>query len=143
MQEWTDGQLLCPAPPASICTDSRTLQQGQWFLALEGATQDGHDHIVAAVAAGAGGIIASSAFLASVMTGASKSRALDNVGPGKCGLVVVDDTQQALQDLAAAARRAFTGPVVAITGSVGKSTCTSMVRCPPFCNAVFTWLLCE
>jgi UDP-N-acetylmuramoyl-tripeptide--D-alanyl-D-alanine ligase len=85
--------------------DSRTVRPGSLFVPVV-AQRNGHDFISAAVAGGA------TAYLSS--TGPR----LDV--PAAC--IDVPDTVVALQQLAAASRAAFTGPVVGITGSVGKTS---------------------
>jgi len=84
---------------------------GQWFLALRG----GHAFTGKAAAAGAAGVIV------------ERSAAVDTDLP--CGVILVDDTVRCLQALATAARSACVGPVIGITGSMGKTSTTSMVRC--------------
>lgn len=82
--------------------DSRTISQGQLFVPLV-AERDGHDFIPAALANGAGAY-------------------LTQREPGSGTAIVVDDTMAALRSLASAARDRLNGPVVAITGSVGKTS---------------------
>jgi len=87
-----------------VVTDSRTLQPGDLFVALKGDNFDGHGFVAAALAAGAAGAIV--------------SRRVDCALPQ----LVVADTLAALQDYAAHWRRRFDLPVVAVTGSNGKTT---------------------
>lgn len=89
-----------------IVTDTRSLRAGETFLALRGERFDGHDYLGAAVTAGAGAVIID-----------EPSAALDGVAT-----LVVRDTKRAYMDLATAARAQYTGRVVAITGSTGKTT---------------------
>jgi len=89
-----------------VSIDSRTLAPGQLFVPIVGA-RDGHEFIPAAVAAGAGAYLC-----------ADRGR----VGIGHVAAVVVDDTVAALADLGRLARARIDGPVVGITGSVGKTT---------------------
>ncbi|CAG9460893.1 unnamed protein product [Pedinophyceae sp. YPF-701] len=104
----------------TICTDTRTLEEGQWFLALRGERFDGHEYVGDAVAKGACGIIVDEEGLEAA---ADALRA-----DGREALaVVVRDTLGALQGLARAARGRFGGPVVGITGSCGKTTTARMV----------------
>lgn len=106
----TGGHLEQPGPPGPVGTDSRRLQPGQWFLALSGDRFDGHDFLPHARAAGCAGAVAR------------------QVPPGwDRGFVRVEDGLQALQGLAAWVRQGFTGPVVGITGSAGKTTTRAMV----------------
>jgi len=93
-----------------ISTDTRTIRPGALFVALEGERFDGHTFLAAAATAGATGAI--------VRKGTAPVPGLR--------LFPVPDTLRALGDLAAAARRRITGPVVAITGSNGKTTTKEM-----------------
>jgi UDP-N-acetylmuramoyl-tripeptide--D-alanyl-D-alanine ligase len=94
---------------AGITTDSRSVKKGEIFFALRGPTHDGNRHAAAAVAAGA---------LASVVDDRSLS--------GK-KLILVDDVLEALTSLAAYHRRRLTVPVVAITGTNGKTTTKELI----------------
>lgn len=85
-------------------TDSRTLERGEIFVAIEGPHFDGHDHLAAAAARGAAAALV--------------SREVET--PLPC--VRVDDTIAALGRFAARERESFAGPVIAITGSNGKTT---------------------
>ena len=93
-----------------VHTDTRTLQAGDLFVALKGERFDAHDFLPQARAAGAVAAIASQGLEASGLPG-----------------LVVPDTLVALQQLAAGWRARFTGPVIAVTGSNGKTTVTQMV----------------
>jgi UDP-N-acetylmuramoyl-tripeptide--D-alanyl-D-alanine ligase len=97
----------------TLSTDSRTVTAGDLFVALRGATFDGNDFLDAAVARGAGAVVC------------GRGRSL--AAPG-IGFVEVDDTLRALGDLAATHRRSFDIPVVAITGSNGKTTTKEILR---------------
>ncbi len=91
-----------------VSTDSRSLAAGELFVSLV-AERDGHDFLGAAVEAGAAACLV------------RRDRLGDLPATG-VPLVVVKDTGAALVALAAAARRRHTGRVVAITGSVGKTS---------------------
>uniref|UniRef100_A0A7S0XB89 UDP-MurNAc-pentapeptide synthetase n=1 Tax=Mantoniella antarctica TaxID=81844 RepID=A0A7S0XB89_9CHLO len=101
-----EGELLRGGPRGSIGTDSRSLLPGQWFVALDGYNFDGYAFVEDAARAGCAGAVS--------------SRAPPTGWTG--GYVVVADTLLALQRLAADVRNRFKGPVVGITGSVGKTT---------------------
>jgi UDP-N-acetylmuramoyl-tripeptide--D-alanyl-D-alanine ligase len=101
----TGGTVLAPGPAGPIATDTRALPPGCWFLALSGERFDGHTFVERAVAEGA--------------VGAIVSRPVAGTTGGQ---VLVKDPIRALQDLGNAARAAFSGPVVGITGSSGKTT---------------------
>jgi UDP-N-acetylmuramoyl-tripeptide--D-alanyl-D-alanine ligase len=112
LQAATRGQLLHPGAAGEIVTDTRRLVPGAWFLALRGDRFDGHDFVQHARAAQCAGVIVDTA----------------PDGDWDTGLLVVPDTLQALQDVAAMVRDDFTGPVVGITGSAGKTTTRAMVQ---------------
>jgi UDP-N-acetylmuramoyl-tripeptide--D-alanyl-D-alanine ligase len=85
--------------------DSRTVRPGELFFALKGPRFDGHDFVGQALARGA--------------VGAVVERSLPGVqGP----LLVVPDTQRALEAAGSWARDRFQGRVIAVTGSAGKTT---------------------
>ena len=115
VQSWT-GALLCNGSPdaafVGVSIDSRTVAAGELFVAIAGPNHDGHDHLENALAAGASGCL--------ILHG----RAPD--APGESVLLATDDTTHALGDLAAGHRQRHSGPVVAITGSNGKTTTKEM-----------------
>ncbi|HEX5962107.1 MAG TPA: UDP-N-acetylmuramoyl-tripeptide--D-alanyl-D-alanine ligase [Gemmatimonadales bacterium] len=100
-----------PATFSGISTDSRSVSSGALFVALEGERFDGHDHLGAAAAAGA--------------TGAVVRRGTPPV-PGLT-LFEVPDTLRALGMLARARRRLLKGPVIAVTGTNGKTSTKEML----------------
>ena len=109
------GRLVAGLPDVElgdISIDSRRIRPGDVFLAIRGNRLDGHDFIAEAVGRGAAGVIVSNAAAAPV-TGAS------GVAPAT---IVVEDTTHALQSIARDVRRRSGAKVVAITGSVGKTT---------------------
>ncbi len=87
--------------------DSRTLNAGDLFIAIAGERFDGHEYVQAALEKGAVGAIVA----------AEKKVAGD---PPR--LLRVEDTVKALQLLGAAARRLWGKPLLAVTGSAGKTT---------------------
>jgi UDP-N-acetylmuramoyl-tripeptide--D-alanyl-D-alanine ligase len=92
-----------------VSIDSRSVRKGDLFIAIVGKRLDGHAFAPEAVKRGAAGILAAKKCLPA--------------GPhGDLALVTVRDTTQALQDLAAWHRRRFSCPIVAVTGSNGKTT---------------------
>lgn len=108
-----DGRLVGPdgsVDGASI--DSRTVSAGQLFIPIV-AERDGHDFIDAAISNGA------SAYLTAIEPSAGDDR-----GPA----IVVADTAAALTKLGHAARARFDGPVIGITGSVGKTSVKDLTR---------------
>ncbi|HLB53870.1 MAG TPA: UDP-N-acetylmuramoyl-tripeptide--D-alanyl-D-alanine ligase [Gemmatimonadales bacterium] len=117
---WTDPGVraaLGLAGPAvdltysTVSTDTRALPPASLFIALSGERFDGHSFLAAAAAAGATGAV--------VRTGTPEVPGLT--------LYRVPDTLRALGDLARARRRTVTGPVVAITGTNGKTSTKEMV----------------
>ena len=93
-----------------ISTNTRTLRSGQLFIAIRGERFDGHDFLEDAVARGASAAMVSQN---------------DHV-PLPVPTIRVDDTVRAMGALAAVRRHAFHGPVIAITGSNGKTTTKEM-----------------
>ena len=116
--EYTGGELAAGSPDAeigSISTDSRTIDEGQLFIALRGENFDGHEFIGGALAAGGGGFVASRG-----------SRIPGGLPAGTVG-ILVDDTTKALGDIAAGYRSSFKVTVVGVTGSNGKTTTKDMI----------------
>jgi UDP-N-acetylmuramoyl-tripeptide--D-alanyl-D-alanine ligase len=87
--------------------DSRTLNAGDLFIAIAGERFDGHDYVQAALEKGAVGAIV---------------QAGKQAPDGPLRLLQVEDTLKALQLLGAAARRLWGKPLLAVTGSAGKTT---------------------
>jgi UDP-N-acetylmuramoyl-tripeptide--D-alanyl-D-alanine ligase len=87
--------------------DSRTISPGDLFIALKGENFDGHDYVAAALEKGA---------VAAVVQSGKKITA----DPQR--LLTVEETLRSLQSLGAAARRLWGKPLLAVTGSVGKTT---------------------
>lgn len=110
MTEATSGRLVIDGPPGRICTDTRKLAPGDWFLTLTGDRFDAHDFLPKARAAGIAGTIASR-----VPEGWDR------------GFIEVPDGLLALQDIAARVREDYSGPVVGITGSAGKTTTRALI----------------
>ncbi|MBS7808148.1 UDP-N-acetylmuramoyl-tripeptide--D-alanyl-D-alanine ligase [Variovorax sp. PCZ-1] len=93
-----------------VHTDTRTLAAGDLFVALRGERFDAHEFLPQARAAGAAAAIA--------------ERGLEESGlPG----LIVPDAKRALGELAAAWRAQFDLPLIAVTGSNGKTTVTQMI----------------
>jgi UDP-N-acetylmuramoyl-tripeptide--D-alanyl-D-alanine ligase len=93
-----------------ICTDSRRIQPGDLFVALRGERFDGHEFVPQVIQQGA---------IAAVVS--------QNGWQPPLPLLQVPDTLRALQQLAAWWRDRFTGPVIGITGSAGKTTTKEIV----------------
>src|SRR5271165_363902 len=88
--------------------DSRTVGPGQLFFAVKGERLDGHDFVRQALEKGAAAAVVRK----------------DQLGrfASKSGLLVVEDTLAALQTLATAVRKLWGKPLIAVTGSAGKTT---------------------
>lgn len=95
-----------------ITTDTRSLQPGHVFVALRGETFDGHDFVRVAIEKGA--LVA--------IVDRRMSAQLDGIPQ-----LQVDDTLQAYQQIARWWRDRFNIPVIAITGSVGKTTTKELI----------------
>jgi UDP-N-acetylmuramoyl-tripeptide--D-alanyl-D-alanine ligase len=102
------------APFDGVSTDSRTLVPGQLFVALRGERFDGHEFVAVAKQHGA----------AAAMVAADAAPAAEQAG---LPLLVVDDTRLALGRLSYHWRRRFSIPLVAVTGSNGKTTVKEMI----------------
>ncbi len=108
------------APPAAldgVSTDTRTLAAGGLFVALRGERFDGHDHLGEAAARGAVAAIVSEAWLAARPAGAAPP----------LPALSVQDPLAALGAVARHHRRRFHLPMVAVTGSNGKTTTREMI----------------
>lgn len=92
-----------------ISTDSRTIREGELFIPIHGKLFDGHHFVEKAYEQSHGGCLC------------EKSRK-DLLGSVAGTIVLVDDTTQALLDLAYYRRRQVPGTYAAITGSNGKTT---------------------
>ena len=100
----------------SVCIDSRSINNGALFVALQGQAQDGHLFIESAIKAGAAGIMAARSKL-------DKFDIVMLVKKYKKTLLVVEDTLKGLQDAARIYLEKFPGLLkIAITGSAGKTT---------------------
>ena len=97
-----------------VHTDSRSLAAGDLFVALRGERFDGHGYIAQAAAAGAVAVLCEAAGEAAALAAGLPA-------------LVVPDTRLALGTLAAGWRAQFTLPLIAVTGSNGKTTVTQMI----------------
>ena len=97
-----------------ICTDSRSLQAGDFFVPLVGESFDGHRFLAQLPALGAQAAVVGQSWSDPVPLDLLHWR--------------VDDTLQAYQQLALLHRRALGQPVVAVTGSAGKTTTRELIR---------------
>jgi UDP-N-acetylmuramoyl-tripeptide--D-alanyl-D-alanine ligase len=97
-----------PRAIAGISIDSRTVAAGEAFFAIKGDTHDGHDFVAAALRQGA----------ALAVVARDRRKQFGDDAP----LLVVDDVLAGLGDLARAARTRSAARIVAVTGSVGKTS---------------------
>jgi UDP-N-acetylmuramoyl-tripeptide--D-alanyl-D-alanine ligase len=120
---------------SGVTIDSRQCSQGSLFVALQGEKQDGHEYIHAALRQGCRGALARSDRTPSAARSVPghvyewDGRGWKHSGDGQTPaiLVLVPDSLEALQKLGALQRSRFTPTVVAITGSVGKSSTKELV----------------
>ncbi|MHC5097931.1 MAG: UDP-N-acetylmuramoyl-tripeptide--D-alanyl-D-alanine ligase, partial [Planctomycetota bacterium] len=94
--------------------DSRTIKSGQAFFAIAGENFDGHDYAASAIEKGASCIVV--------------EREIDMPHQTKTSLIKVDDCVKALAQFAFWYRQQLTAKVIAITGSVGKTTTRQMLH---------------
>jgi UDP-N-acetylmuramoyl-tripeptide--D-alanyl-D-alanine ligase len=108
------GQWLGACTPEifGVNLDDRAIKTGDLFVAIK-RQRDGHDFVASALDQGAAAAIVSKIPVN-----------LEAPAP----LILVPDTMAALVALAGAARRRFRGKVIAVTGSVGKTTTKEMLR---------------
>lgn len=105
----TGGEIVGEAVVSGVSTDTRGIHRGDLFVALVGEHFDGNDFVQQAVTDGA---------VAAIVT-AERQVAVPHI--------CVDDTRLALGLVARLNRRQFRGPLVALTGSAGKTTCKEMI----------------
>ena len=103
-----DGEFDSAVIVEGYSIDSRTVREGELFFAVRGERLDGHDFVEAALSRGAA---------AAVVAREHAPRF-----PVRSKVLVVEETLAALQSLAAAVRRLWGKPMVAVTGSAGKTT---------------------
>ncbi len=106
------GVMTKPFHADGVSIDTRSIQKGDLFVALDTGARDGHDFVGEALHKGAAGALV---------------HRQDGM-PDGAPLLVVGDTLAGLTSLGAFSRTRFTGSVAAITGSVGKTTCKEMLR---------------
>lgn len=100
-------------PIRGVSTDTRTLQAGDCFVALQGERFDGHDHLEAAIAAGAVALVV---------------RDVSRVPLRGVPVFEVPDTLVALGALARYRREAWARPVIAVGGSNGKTSTKELLK---------------
>jgi len=112
-----DGPKVAPGMSGeevvtSVSTDTRTIQPGALFVALRGESLDGHNYLLNARTKGAAALVVDR-----------------KLTPAEAQIphVEVVDTMMAFGDIARFVRDAFKGPVIGVTGSVGKTTVKEMI----------------
>lgn len=113
LAEWTGGSWVAgsPADVAGFCFDARQIQPGQCFVALSEGARDGHD------------------FLEQAARGGAVAALVEKPSPIALPQLQVPDSLVALGAIGAAWRAGFSHPVVAVTGSCGKTSTKEMLRC--------------
>jgi len=109
----TGGKSTCVWAANGVSIDSRSLVPGDLFIALHGPNFDGHDFVAKALDAGAAAAMVDKV-----------PQAMSSDAP----LLVVADTMTGLGDLASAARKRTSAKIIAITGSVGKTSTKEALR---------------
>jgi UDP-N-acetylmuramoyl-tripeptide--D-alanyl-D-alanine ligase len=117
MVEAMGGRPLGPMPEgiSGISIDSRTLKPGEAFFAIKGDTMDGHDFATAAVKAGAAVLVVAEGKLPAL-------------GRLTAPMIVVPDVLAAMERLGLASRARSQAKIVAVTGSVGKTSTKEALR---------------
>ncbi|MEA2884904.1 MAG: UDP-N-acetylmuramoyl-tripeptide--D-alanyl-D-alanine ligase [Bradyrhizobium sp.] len=103
-----------PAAVSGLSIDSRTILPGEAYFAIKGDVHDGHDFVMPALQKGAA---------LAVIAAAQREKF-----PADAGLLVVDDVLAGLVELACAARARLDAQVIAVTGSVGKTSTKEALR---------------
>ena len=103
-----------PVTVTGVSIDTRTLAPGDLFVALVGDSSDGHAHVRTALERGAASVLV-------------HDPAATGLAPTDPRMLAVPDTLAALNALARYARARFTGRMLAVTGSVGKTTTKDML----------------
>ncbi len=102
---------------SGVSIDSRTIKDGELFIALKGDNHDGHDFVIEALKKGSGAMI-------------RRNWAENHYGEiGTKTFIVVEDTLKSLHDLARFIRNRFKGSVFAVVGSNGKTTTKELLSC--------------
>ena len=109
----TGGQAFGISKAVGVGIDSRKVENGELFVALQGARFDGHEYVKQALEAGA-----SLAMVSRVPEGWSSN----------ARLLLVDETMVALRSLAKVARQNTKAYLIGVTGSVGKTGTKEMLR---------------
>ena len=127
-----EAAALADSPAAAqdclrICTDSRQLQAGDGFVALVGERFDGHHFVADAIAQGARAVVFETARLDEA-AGIGLQQLQQRAAERGCLLWGVNDGLDAYQQLGQRARQRLQVPVIAVTGSAGKTTTRELIR---------------
>jgi len=133
LQDLLGAPLGGPTPvdqgdaPVALCTDSRRLEPGEAFIPLVGESFDGHSFVSSAIAAGARAVVLQRERLDGGDP-TTLNAVLHLAEQRQCLLWSVADTLATYQRLAQRARQKLAAPVVAVTGSAGKTTTRELIR---------------
>lgn len=139
-EEWSGGSIFLGDEDAlilDVCIDSRNVTEKSAFFAIKGENRDGHNFIFSAIEAGATAIVASDVdILESELKKYRKSHKsqADIVQNPFINVILVNDTVRALQDIASEYLKELDIKVVAVTGSVGKTSVKDMVAAVCACK---------
>ncbi len=111
-QKATGGKSTCKWKASGVSIDSRKIEAGDLFIAIQGERFDGHDFVKDALKLGAA---------AAVVTHIPEGVGAD------APLLIVADIMTALQDLAIYSRKRINGKIIGVTGSVGKTSTKEML----------------
>ncbi|MDH4016804.1 MAG: UDP-N-acetylmuramoyl-tripeptide--D-alanyl-D-alanine ligase, partial [Actinomycetota bacterium] len=115
---WTDAKLVGDAKSVrfrSVSIDTRTVEAGALFVAIRGDVHDAHAYVEQALDKGAAGLLV-------------EDGRVDAALARRAPIFEVQATTPALGQLAAGHRRRFDGPLVAVTGSNGKTTTKELIH---------------
>jgi UDP-N-acetylmuramoyl-tripeptide--D-alanyl-D-alanine ligase len=115
----TEGRLICGSLRKRICgvsIDSRNIKPDELFIAIKGEHFDGHNFIQQAIDKKAAVILYS-----------RNKQSVPLLAQGKAAFIQVKDTIKALGDIGHYHRKRFNIPIVAVTGSNGKTTTKEMI----------------
>lgn len=115
-------RIVKPISVSGVSTDSRTIQLGELFFALDGENFDGHQYVAAAAKSGAVGAVIRRDRYEEV------HRAALGEAPAEFTLILADDPLAALGRLAAYHRKQVSTEVIAVAGSNGKTTTKGMIH---------------
>jgi len=119
----TNGKLLTGSGNAQakgVSIDTRTIRKDELFIAIKGARYDGHTFVAEALRKGGIGAV--------VCSKKVSSEAVKSAMRLKCFIMSVGDTVEALGKIAHLYRNRFDIPVIAVTGSNGKTTTKEMIE---------------